>query len=183
MSAENERTLHATTILAVRRGNSVVIGGDGQVTLGSIVMKGTARKVRRLMDGKAIGGFAGAAADGLTLFELLETKLRELGGQLLRAAVELTKEWRMDRALRRLDAMLLVADRERTLLLSGTGDVVDPDNGVAAIGSGGPYALAAARALLDNTDLSPRDIAERSLRLAGEICIYTNTNLVFEELS
>lgn len=175
--------IHATTVLTVRRGNVVVIGGDGQVTLGPTVMKGTARKVRRMLEGKIIGGFAGSAADGLALFERLEAKLRELGGQLPRAAVELAKEWRMDRALRRLEAMLLVADRERTLLISGTGEVIEPDHGVAAIGSGGPYALAAARALMEATELSPREIAERALRLAGEICIYTNTHLTFEELT
>jgi ATP-dependent HslUV protease subunit HslV len=172
--------LHATTILCVRRGERVAVGSDGQVTLGNLVMKGSARKVRRLPG--IIGGFAGSAADGIALFERLEGKLREHGGQLARAAVELTKEWRMDRVLRRLEAMLIVADRERTFVLSGTGDIIEPDSGAVAIGSGGGYALAAARALLDATDLPPRDIAERALRLAGEICIYTNTNLSFEEL-
>lgn len=174
---------HGTTILAVRRGPLVTLGGDGQVTLGNTVMKASARKVRRMAEGKVIAGFAGSAADGIALFERLEAKLKEFGGQLARAAVELTKEWRMDRALRRLEALLLVADRERTFLLSGTGDIIEPDGGAAAIGSGSGFALAAARALLDATDLPPREIAERALRLAGEICIYTNTQLSFEELS
>ena len=178
----NER-MHGTTILAVRRGPVVALGGDGQVTLGNTVMKATARKVRKMADGKIIGGFAGSAADGIALFERLESKLKEMNGQLPRAAVELAKEWRTDRVMRRLEAMLLVADRERTFLLSGTGDVIEPDSGAVAIGSGAGFALAAARALLDATDLSPREIAERALRLAGEICIYTNNQLSFEELS
>jgi ATP-dependent HslUV protease subunit HslV len=178
----NER-MHGTTILAVRRGGLVTLGGDGQVTLGNTVMKATARKVRRMADGKVIGGFAGSAADGIALFERLEAKLKEMGGQLPRAAVDLAKEWRTDRIMRRLEAMLLVADRERTFLLSGTGDVIEPDSGAVAIGSGAGFALSAARALLDATDLPPRDIAERALRLAGEICIYTNSQLTFEELS
>jgi ATP-dependent HslUV protease, peptidase subunit HslV len=175
--------LHGTTILCVRRGERVTVGGDGQVTLGNTVMKSGARKVRRMADGRVIGGFAGSAADGVTLFERLEAKLKEHNGQLPRAAVELAKEWRTDRVLRRLEALLVVADRERTFILSGTGDVLEPDSGAAAIGSGGGYALAAARALLESTELPPREIAERALRLAGEICIYTNTNLTFEELS
>ena len=169
-------------MLAVRRGGSVVIGGDGQVTMGNTVMKGSARKVRRLHDNKIVAGFAGSAADGLTLFEKFEAKLKDTNGNLLRGAVELAKDWRTDRILRRLEALLLVADKERILLLSGTGDVIEPDGDVAAIGSGGPFALAAARALMGATELPARAIAERALGIAGEICIYTNTNLVFEEL-
>jgi ATP-dependent HslUV protease, peptidase subunit HslV len=175
--------MHGTTILCVRRGERVAVGGDGQVTLGNTVMKSGARKVRRMSSGSIVGGFAGSAADGVALFERLEAKLKEHNGQLPRAAVELTKEWRTDRVLRRLEALLVVADRERTFILSGTGDILEPDSGAAAIGSGGAYALAAARALLEATDLPAREIAERALRLAGEICIYTNTNLSFEELS
>ena len=169
-------------MLAVRRGGSVVIGGDGQVTMGNTVMKGSARKVRRLHDNKIVAGFAGSAADGMTLFEKFEAKLKDTNGNLLRGAVELAKDWRTDRILRRLEALLLVADKERILLLSGTGDVIEPDGDVAAIGSGGPFALAAARALMQATELPARAIAERALGIAGEICIYTNTNLVFEEL-
>jgi ATP-dependent HslUV protease subunit HslV len=175
--------VRSTTVLAVRRGNNVVIGADGQVTLGNTVMKGTAKKVRRMSDGKVIAGFAGSAADGLALFERLEGKLKESSSNLARAAVELAKEWRTDRVLRRLEALLLVADRERTFLLTGTGDVIEPDSGVAAIGSGGPYALAAARALIDATELSAADIAQRALLIAGDICIYTNQNLTLEELT
>jgi ATP-dependent HslUV protease subunit HslV len=174
--------IRSTTVLAVRRGGSVVIGGDGQVTMGNTVMKGSARKVRRLHDNKILAGFAGSAADGLTLFEKFEAKLKDTNGNLLRGAVELAKDWRTDRILRRLEALLLVADKERILLLSGTGDVIEPDGDVAAIGSGGPFALAAARALMGATELPARAIAERALGIAGEICIYTNTNLVFEEL-
>jgi ATP-dependent HslUV protease subunit HslV len=174
--------VRATTVLVVRREGKVVMGGDGQVTLGSTVVKGTARKVRRLSDGKILAGFAGSAADGLTLFEKFEAKLKDAGGNLLRAAVELAKDWRMDRALRRLEAMLLVADREKILMLSGTGDVIEPDGAAAAVGSGGSYALAAARALAENTTLSAREIAERAMKIAGDICIYTNANHVFEEL-
>ena len=174
--------IHGTTVLAVRRGSSVVIASDGQVTLGQTVIKGTARKIRRLHEGKVIAGFAGSAADGITLFEKFEAKLKEANGNLVRAAVELAKDWRTDRVLRRLEAMLLVADREKTLLLSGTGDVIEPDGEAAAIGSGGPYALAAARALLTETQLPPRQVAERALAIAGEICIYTNTTQSLEEL-
>ncbi len=174
---------HATTILAVRRGPNVVLAGDGQVTMGHTVMKASARKLRRLADGQVIAGFAGATADAFTLFERFEAKLRDHQKQLARAAVELAKDWRTDRFLRRLEALLLVADRERTLVLSGTGDVIEPDLGVAAIGSGGPYALSAARALIENTELSPRQIAERSMRIAGDVCIYTNANVVYEELA
>ncbi len=173
---------HATTVLAVRRDGHVVIGSDGQVTMGNTVVKGSARKVRRLFDGKVIAGFAGSAADGITLFEKFEAKLKESNGNLMRGAVELAKDWRTDRALRRLEALLLVADKEKTLMLSGTGDVIEPDSDAAAVGSGGSFALAAARALLAETKLSARDIAERGLRIAGEICIYTNDHHVFEEL-
>ncbi|HSZ82173.1 MAG TPA: ATP-dependent protease subunit HslV [Polyangia bacterium] len=174
--------IRSTTVLAVRRGGKVALGGDGQVTMGNTVVKSTARKIRRLHDGKVIAGFAGSAADGITLFEKFEARLKEHGGNLLRAAVELAKDWRTDRVLRRLEALLLVADREKTLLLSGTGDVIEPDGDAAAIGSGGSYALAAARALLEATELPARDIAERALAIAGDICIYTNGNRAFEEL-
>jgi ATP-dependent HslUV protease subunit HslV len=174
--------IRSTTVLAVRRGGKVVLAGDGQVTMGNTVVKSTARKIRRLHDGKLVAGFAGSAADGITLFEKFEAKLKEYNGNLMRAAVELAKDWRTDRVLRRLEALLLVADRERTLLLSGTGDVIEPDGDAAAVGSGGPYALAAARALLEATQLSAREIAERALAIAGDICIYTNGNRLFEEL-
>jgi ATP-dependent HslUV protease subunit HslV len=174
--------IRSTTVLAVRRGGKVALGGDGQVTMGNTVVKGTARKIRRLHDGKIVAGFAGSAADGITLFEKFEARLKEFGGNLTRAAVELAKDWRTDRALRRLEALLLVADREKTLLLSGTGDVIEPDGDAAAVGSGGSYALAAARALLDATTLSAREIAERALAIAGDICIYTNAARTFEEL-
>ena len=179
MSTEKIRS---TTVLAVRRDGHVVIGGDGQVTMGNTVVKASARKIRRLGDGRVLAGFAGSAADGITLFEKFEARLKEFNGNLARAAVELAKDWRTDRVLRRLEALLLVADREKMLLLSGTGDVIEPDADAAAIGSGGPYAFAAARALLGATKLSAREIAERSLTIAGEICIYTNGTLVFEEI-
>lgn len=158
------------------------MGSDGQVTMGQTVVKASARKLRRLCDGKIIAGFAGSAADGLTLFEKLEVKLKEAGGNLMRAAVELAKDWRTDRVLRRLEALLLVADREHIFVLSGTGDIIEPDADAAAIGSGGNFALSAARALLAETKLSAREIAERSLSIAADICVYTNTNFVFEEL-
>jgi len=158
------------------------MGSDGQVTMGQTVVKTTARKLRRLGDGKIVAGFAGSAADGLTLFEKFEGKLKEASGNLMRAAVELAKDWRTDRVLRRLEALLLVADREHILMLSGTGDIIEPDTDVAAIGSGGNYALAAARALMAETKLSAREIAERSLGIAADICVYTNSNFVFEEL-
>jgi ATP-dependent HslUV protease subunit HslV len=174
--------IRSTTVLAVRRDGHVTLGGDGQVTMGNTIVKSTARKIRRLNDGKVVAGFAGSAADGITLFEKFEGRLKESGGNLMRAAVELAKDWRTDRVLRRLEALLLVADREHTLMLSGTGDVIEPDGDAAAIGSGGPYALAAARALLAATTLPARDIAERALAIAGEICIYTNGNRAFEEL-
>jgi ATP-dependent HslUV protease, peptidase subunit HslV len=174
--------IRSTTVLAVRRDGKVVLGGDGQVTMGQTVVKATARKIRRVGDGKVLAGFAGSAADGITLLEKFEGKLKEFNGNLMRAAVELAKDWRTDRALRRLEALLVVADRERTLVLSGTGDVIEPDIDVAAVGSGGSFALAAARALLTETTLSAREIAERSMKIAGEICIYTNERHVFEEL-
>ena len=158
------------------------MGSDGQVTMGQTVVKSTARKLRRLGDGKIVAGFAGSAADGLTLFEKFEAKLKEASGNLMRAAVELAKDWRTDRVLRRLEALLLVADREHILMLSGTGDIIEPDTDAAAIGSGGNFALAAARALMAETKLSAREIAERSLGIAAEICVYTNSNFVFEEL-
>ena len=174
--------IHATTVLAVRRNGKVVVAADGQVTLGNTVMKATARKVRRMHDGKIVAGFAGSAADGVALFEKLEAKLKEHNGNLPRAAVELAKDWRTDRVLRRLEAMLVVADRERTFLLSGTGDIIEPDEGVTAIGSGGPYALAAARALLLHSELDARAIADAALGIAADICIYTNRNITVEEL-
>ena len=185
LHARDERPLRtrSTTVLCVRRGTEVVMAADGQVTLGNVVIKGNARKLRRMADGRILGGFAGSAADGLALFERLEAKLKEHSQQLPRAAVELAKDWRTDRYLRRLEAMLLVCDRERIFLLSGTGDILEPDGGAASIGSGSGYALSAARALLEATDLKARDIAERALRLAGELCIYTNTQLTFEELA
>lgn len=175
--------VHATTILSVRRGGNVVVAGDGQVTLQTQIVKGGARKVRRLGDGRAVGGFAGGAADGIALFERLDDKLREQRSNLRRAAVDLAKEWRTDRALRRLEAMLVVADAEATFIISGSGDVIEPDDGVCAIGSGGGYALAAARALVRETELPARQIAEAAMRIAAEICIYTNDHLTIEELS
>jgi ATP-dependent HslUV protease, peptidase subunit HslV len=174
--------IRSTTVLAVRRAGKVALGGDGQVTMGNTIVKGTARKIRRLHDGKIVAGFAGSAADGITLFEKFEARLKEFNGNLMRAAVELAKDWRTDRVLRRLEALLLVADTERTLMLSGTGDVIEPDGDAASIGSGGPYALAAARALLTATELPAREIAERALAIAGDICIYTNGTRAFEEL-
>ncbi|MHA3904372.1 ATP-dependent protease subunit HslV [Castellaniella sp. WN] len=173
---------HATTIVCVRRGEEVALGGDGQVTLGNIVIKGTARKIRRLYHDTVLAGFAGATADAFTLQERFEAKLEKHQGHLMRAAVELTRDWRTDRVLRRLEAMLIVADREHTLILTGTGDVLEPEHGIAAIGSGGAYAQAAARALLYATDQSPADIVKKSLEIAGEICIYTNQNHIVETL-
>ncbi len=173
---------HATTILSVRREGRVVVAGDGQVTLGHTVMKSNARKVRRLGGGKVLAGFAGAAADAFTLFELFEAKLEKHGGQLTRAAVEMAKEWRTERRFGKLEALLAVADAETSLIISGTGDVIEPEDGIIAIGSGGPYALAAARALVRNTSLDARAIAEEAMNVAGDICIYTNRNLVVEEL-
>ena len=174
---------HATTIIAVRRNGSVAMAGDGQVTIGSTVMKSNARKVRKIFDGRILVGFAGATADAFTLFERFEGKIKEYGGDITRAAVELAKDWRTDRILRRLEAMLLVADKKATFLVSGTGDVIEPEQGAIAIGSGGSFAYAAARAYFDSSELSAREIAERSLRIASEICIYTNREIVVEELS
>ena len=174
--------LHATTILCVRHGGRVVIAGDGQVTVGQTIMKHNARKVRRLYQDRVLAGFAGAGADALTLFERFEKKLGEFGGNLRRAAVELAKDWRTDRLLRRLEALLVVADREQSLVISGTGDIIEPEDGLCAIGSGGNYALAAARALVKHSDLDARRIAEEAMRTAAEICVYTNDQLVIEEL-
>ena len=175
-------TFHGTTILSVRREGAVALGGDGQVTLGSVVIKATARKVRRLYNDRVLAGFAGATADAFTLFERFEAKLDKHQGQLARAAVELAKDWRSDRILRRLEAMLAVADRTASLVITGNGDVLEPEFGIVAIGSGGPYAQAAARALVENTTLSARDVVQRSLDIAGDLCIYTNRNLVIESL-
>ena len=173
---------HGTTILSVRRGNRVALGGDGQVTLGNIVVKATARKVRRLYHDRILAGFAGGTADAFTLFERFEAKLEKHQGQLVRAAIELTKDWRTDRVLRRLEAMLAVADREASLIITGNGDVLEPEHGIIAIGSGGAYAQAAARALLVNTEMAPADVVAKSLEIAGEICIYTNQSHVIETL-
>ena len=178
----NPTEFHGTTILSVRRGERVAMGGDGQVTLGNIVIKASARKVRRIYQDRILAGFAGATADAFTLFERFEAKLEKHQGNLLRSAVELAKDWRTDRMLRRLEAMLAVADRESSLMITGTGDVLEPERGLLAIGSGGAYAQAAALALLDHSDLSPADIVKRSLAIAGELCIYTNQNLVIETL-
>ncbi|AAC07551.1 ATP-dependent protease subunit HslV [Aquifex aeolicus] len=172
----------ATTILAVRRDGKTAVGGDGQVTLGSSVIKHTARKIRKLYKGQVIVGFAGSAADGLALMERLEAKLEEYRGNLLKASVQLAKDWRMDKYLRRLEALLLAVDREHMLLISGNGDIIEPDEPVLAIGSGGDYARAAALALYRNTDLSAREIVEKSLKIASEICIYTNDKFVIEEI-
>ncbi|MFN4326775.1 MAG: ATP-dependent protease subunit HslV [Azonexus sp.] len=173
---------HGTTILSVRRDNRVAMGGDGQVTLGSIVVKATARKVRRLYQGRILAGFAGGTADAFTLFERFEAKLEKHQGNLVRSAVELAKDWRSDRALRRLEAMLSVADRESSLIITGNGDVLEPEQGIVAIGSGGAYAQSAARALLENTELAPLDIVTKALEIAGDLCIYTNRNFTLETL-
>ena len=173
---------HGTTILSARRGRSVALGGDGQVTLGQVVIKGGARKVRRLYNDQILAGFAGGTADAFTLFERFEAKLEKHQGNLLRSAVELAKDWRTDRMLRRLEAMLAVADREHSLVITGQGDVLEPEHGIVAIGSGGPYAQAAARALIDSTELGAREIVERSLAIAADICIYTNHQRVIEVL-
>ena len=178
----SELTYKATTILAVRRGGRVALGGDGQVTLGDTVMKATAQKVRKLRDGKVLAGFAGSVADAFTLFEKFEEKLERFPGNLTRAAVELAKEWRSDRYLRRLEAQLVIADREGLLLVSGNGDVIQPDDDVVAIGSGGGFALAAARALRAHTELSAADIVRKGLEIAGDICIYSNLNITVLEL-
>ena len=181
MSDKFEFNPHGTTILAVRRDDGVAMGGDGQVTLGNTVMKGNARKVRRLFDNKVLAGFAGGTADAFTLFERFEGKLEKYGN-LTRAAIELAKDWRSDRYLRRLEALLLVADLDKIFVVSGNGDVIEPDHDVAAIGSGGQFALSAARALVEGSTLGARDIVERSLNIAADICIYTNRNLVIEEM-
>ncbi len=173
---------HGTTILSVRRGSSVAMGGDGQVTLGNIVIKATARKVRRLYQGRILAGFAGGTADAFTLFERFEAKLEKHQGNLLRSAVELAKDWRSDRALRRLEAMLSVADKDVSLIITGNGDVLEPEQGIVAIGSGGAYAQSAARALLENSALAPSEIVTKSLEIAGDICIYTNRNFTIEVL-
>ena len=173
---------HGTTILLVRKGGQVVVAGDGQVSLGETVVKSTARKVRRLGDGSVIAGFAGATADAMTLFERLEAKLEKHTGQLVRASVEMAKDWRTDRYLRRLEAMMVVADNDESLVLTGTGDVLEPDDGIVGIGSGGNYALAAARALMDNEDMDAETVARRAMAIAAEICIYTNTNLTVEKI-
>jgi ATP-dependent HslUV protease, peptidase subunit HslV len=173
---------HGTTILSVRRGASVALGGDGQVTLGNVVVKGGAKKIRRLYHDKILAGFAGGTADAFTLFERFEGKLDKHQGNLMRSAVELAKDWRTDRVLRRLEAMLAVADKEHSLIITGLGDVLEPELGIVAIGSGGPYAQAAARALVENSQFSPRDIVDKALAIAADICIYTNTSLTIEEL-
>ncbi|HEY0818598.1 MAG TPA: ATP-dependent protease subunit HslV [Rhizobacter sp.] len=173
---------HGTTILSVRRGNVVALGGDGQVTLGNVVVKSTARKVRKLYRDQVLAGFAGATADAFTLFERFEAKLEKHQGHLVRAAIELTKDWRTDRVLRRLEAMLAVADKDASLIITGNGDVLEPEKGIVAIGSGGSYAQASAIALLEHTELAPRDIVKRSLEIAGDLCIYTNQNHIIETL-
>lgn len=174
--------IRATTILGVKKNNTVAIGGDGQVSFGDTIMKSTAMKLRRMYDNKILAGFAGSAADAFTLFELFEKKIEEFSGQMTRAAVELAKDWRRDKFLRHLEALLAVADREHLLIITGKGDVVEPDDGIIAIGSGGNYALAAARALMANTDMQAGEIARKSLEIAAGICVYTNTNIVVETL-
>jgi len=178
----NESTFHGTTILCARRGRQVALGGDGQVTLGNVVIKATARKVRRLYQDRILAGFAGGTADAFTLFERFEAKLEKHQGHLVRSAVELAKDWRTDRMLRRLEAMLIVADRDSTLVITGAGDVLEPEHGIAAIGSGGAYAQAAARALLEHTELAPEALVKEALTIAGDICIYTNGNFTIEVL-
>lgn len=180
--AANLNPIRSTTICTYRRNGKVALAGDGQVTAGSTVMKSTAAKVRRMHQGKVLVGFAGATADAMTLFERLEGKLDEYASNLKRAAVELAKDWRMDRSLRRLEAMMIAVDSETTLILSGTGDVIEPDDGLAAIGSGGPFALAAARALIAHTEMDARQIVEEAMNIAADICVYTNHNLTLEEL-
>ena len=182
MSDSKDRKFRSTTVLIVRHRGKVVMAGDGQVTLGDTVMKKTAKKVRRLYHNRVICGFAGATADALTLFEKFESKLEQFSGNLVRSAVELAKDWRTDKNLRRLEALLVVVDAQSSLLISGTGDVVEPDDGLLAIGSGGSYALAAARALTAHSDLSAAEIAREAMRIAAEICIYTNENIIVEEL-
>lgn len=177
-----DHKFHATTILAVRRGTQVAVAGDGQVSFNNTVLKASAKKVRRMKEGKVVAGFAGSTADAFTLFEKFEAKLEQFNGNITRAAVELAKDWRTDRVLRRLEAMLIVANHEKTFTLSGNGDVIEPDDGIAAIGSGGAYALAAARALLKNTSLSAKEIAMEAMKIAADICIYTNDSLTLEEI-
>jgi ATP-dependent HslUV protease subunit HslV len=176
------RRIRSTTVICVRRGDKVVMAADGQVSMGATVMKSSAKKIRRLYNDKVLAGFAGSTADAFSLFSRFEAKLEQYAGNLGRAAVELAKDWRTDKMLRQLEALLIVADPHTTLMLSGTGDVIDPDEGIMTIGSGGPYALAAARALMANTEMTAREIAEKSLRIAGEICIYTNDHITIEEL-
>jgi ATP-dependent HslUV protease subunit HslV len=178
----DQTSLHATTILAVRKNGRTAIAGDGQVTVGATVMKHNARKVRKMYNDKVLAGFAGATADAFTLFEKFEAKLEQFHGNLTRAAVELAKDWRTDKVLRRLEALMIVADNERSFILSGNGDVIEPEHGVAAIGSGGPYALAAARSLLDHTTLEARTVVLEAMKIAGDICIYTNKEISIEEL-
>ncbi|NQU72567.1 MAG: ATP-dependent protease subunit HslV [Rhodospirillales bacterium] len=182
MSSNESQIWHGTTILAVRKGNTVVIAGDGQVSLGPTVIKSNARKVRRLGDGSVISGFAGATADAFTLFERLEAKLEEHAGHLTRACVELAKDWRTDRYLRRLEAMMAVADKDVSLVISGTGDVLEPEDGLIGIGSGGTFALAAARALIDIDSMEAEDIARKAMSIAAGICVYTNENVIVEKL-
>src|SRR5512138_87496 len=177
-----EQKIRSTTVICVRRDNKVVMAGDGQVTLGQEVLKGSARKLRRLYNDKIIAGFAGSTADAFSLFSRFEAKLEQFNGNLPRSVVELAKEWRTDRVLRHLEALLLVADLQNMFIVSGTGDVIDPDEDIAAIGSGGPFAKAAATALMQNTKLTAREIAEKSMTIAGRICIYTNENVIYEEL-
>ena len=178
----DQRRIRSTTVLCVRRNDSVVMAADGQVTLGGTVLKGSAKKIRRMYNDKVLAGFAGSTADAFSLFSRFEGKLEQYAGNLGRSAVELAKEWRTDKMLRHLEALLIVTDLKNTFVLSGDGDVIDPDEGIVAIGSGGSYALASARALMENTDLPAREIAEKSLRIAGQICIYTNDHLMIEEL-
>jgi ATP-dependent HslUV protease subunit HslV len=180
--SQNSQQMHGTTVLCVRRDNKVVMAGDGQVTLGDHVMKHSAKKIRRLYEDKVLAGFAGSTADALSLFGRFESKLQEFHGNLSRGAVELAKEWRTDRALRHLDALLVVADTKSTFLLSGHGDIIEPDDGICAIGSGGTFALSAARALSKNTKMTAREIVQEAMHIAAEICIYTNTNFTIEEM-
>ncbi len=177
-----DRRIRSTTVICVRRGDRVVMAADGQVSLGATIMKGSAKKIRRLYNEKVLAGFAGSTADAFSLFSRFEAKLEQYAGNLGRSAVELAKDWRTDKMLRQLEALLIVADAQTTLMLSGTGDVIDPDEGIMTIGSGGSYALAAARALMANTDMSAREIAEKSMKIAGDICIYTNDRVTIEEL-
>jgi len=178
----NKNTIYGTTILSVRKNGKVVIAGDGQVSLGSTVLKSTAKKVRKLGDGSIIGGFAGATADAFTLFERLETKLEQYPNQLTRACVELAKDWRTDKYLRKLEAMMIVVDRDTSLILTGGGDVLEPEDGIIGIGSGGNFALSAARALIDIADLSAQDVVKKSMKIAGDLCVYTNHNITIETL-